>query len=424
MIRSFWLTLVFCFAVTAVAEERAVQLLLPSRRLEPTSTFELRFATEMVAADQIGKPAPVSPLVLTPPIDGQFIWLSTRSGIFAPKGILPLGTKYQVSVRAGLKDAAGREVKSSLRETVETPPLRVKGAFSLGGADPQDASALPRYLVLFNANVDPAACAKFVRFTNASGVKVDAKVERTDKSFPSYPSDDRIVTAWGEKPGPETEDETSDNETAKGPVRNNVVFVAPAKPLPPGKDWKLVFDAGLPAADWKVGLPLRKEIVIGLVKPFAIAKISAESNRVAGRRIVIQFSKLLAEDVSGETISRWISVTPVPEKFTAAVEGDTVTLKGDFALGPKYRVTTKPGLPAREPFQVERAQTNELVFQQIAPRLYFEDFSTQQHRAGTRRFRLLSVNVPRIRVTARLFTGDTTPVAIKAYDKYDDHADD
>jgi len=127
MTRAFWGALIFSFAVTVFAEDRSVQLLIPSRRLEPTSTFELRFASEMVGADQIGKAATPSPLVFSPAIEGQFIWLSTRSGTFAPKGILPLGTKYQISLRAGLKDKAGRDVKSNLRETVETPPLRVKG---------------------------------------------------------------------------------------------------------------------------------------------------------------------------------------------------------------------------------------------------------------------------------------------------------
>src|SRR6185369_3733871 len=113
MTRSFWFALIFSLAVTTFAEDRAVQLLIPSRRLDATSTFELRFASEMVAPDQIGKAAPVSPLVFSPAIDGQFIWLSTRSGTFAPKGLLPLGTKYQISLRGGLKDTAGRDVKSA-----------------------------------------------------------------------------------------------------------------------------------------------------------------------------------------------------------------------------------------------------------------------------------------------------------------------
>src|SRR5437762_6550776 len=170
MMRSILFALIISIVVTTSAEDRAVQLLLPSRQLDPTSTFELRFATEMVHADEIGKVAAVSPLVFTPAIEGQFIWLSSRSGTFAPKGILPIGTRYQITLRGGLKDTAGREVKSSLRANVETPPMRVKGVNALGGADPENASATPRYLLLFNANVDPAASAKFIRFVNAAGV--------------------------------------------------------------------------------------------------------------------------------------------------------------------------------------------------------------------------------------------------------------
>ena len=199
MTRSFWFAVVFFLVSGAAAEDRAVQLLLPSRKLEPTSTFELRFQSEMVSADQIGKPAPVSPLIFSPAVDGQFIWLSTRSGTFAFKGILPLGTKYQISLRPGVKDAAGHEVKSSLRETAETPPLRVKGVSWMGGGDPQDASATPRYLILFNANVSAEACAKFFRFANAAGVKVDARVAQAsdpknrEQYFPAYQSDDRTL---------------------------------------------------------------------------------------------------------------------------------------------------------------------------------------------------------------------------------------
>ena len=431
MMRSFWGALIFSLAVTSFAEDRAVQLLLPSRRLDPTSTFELRFATEMVGADQIGKPAAASPVVFAPPVDGQFIWLSTRSGTFAPKGILPLGVKYQISLRPGLKDLAGREVKSTLRETAETPPLRIKGTSALGGSDLEDATASPRYLILFNANVDPAAAAKFIRFVNGAGTKVEARVEaddpnNRDRSFYPYLSDDRSLSAWGEKlEAPELEDESSESAGDKPhAVRKNLLFVAAAKRLPPGNNWKLVIDAGLPAKEWKATLPAKREIEIGAVKPFGIKSIAAESNRVAGRRIIIEFSKLLGPDVTEETVSRWITVTPQPDKLKAEVDGRYVTLKGDFALGPKYRVTTKPGVPAKDPFKLERGQTSELVFKQIAPRLYFEDFSTSQHFAGTRRFRLLAVNIPRVRVTARLFTGDNMTVALKAYDHYEESTAD
>ena len=133
----------------------------------------------------------------------------------------------------------------------------------------------------------------------------------------------------------------------------------------------------------------------------------------------------MAEEITPETVSRWISIAPVPENLKAEIEDKTITFKGKFALGVRLSASTiKAGLPAREPFKLDRAQTKEVTFKEIAPRLYFEDFATHQHLAGTRRFRLLSVNVPRIRVTARLFTGDTTPVAVKAYDHYEDYSED
>jgi len=211
MVRSFWFALIFSIGTGAVAEERAVQLLLSSRQLEPTSTFELRFPNEMVPADQIGKPAAVSPLTFVPGMEGQFLWLSTRSGTFVPKGVLPLGTKYQISLRSGLKDAAGHTVAASLKETAETPPMRVKGISSLTFTQEDDAPAMPRYLVLFNANVKAAACARFIRFTNASRAKVEARVgqagdtENRVRPFPPYQSDDRSLSIWGEPPAAPSE---------------------------------------------------------------------------------------------------------------------------------------------------------------------------------------------------------------------------
>lgn len=430
MLRSIWFGLILSAVTTAGAEERTVQLLLPFRQLEPTSTFELRFAHEMVPASMVGKTETVPPLVFTPKIEGQFTWLSTRSGTFTPKGILPLGVKYQISLRQGLKDLSGHLIYSSGKETAETPPMRVKGVSPVTFSQEDDASSMPRYLLLFNANVSPSSCAKFIRFTNSSGVKIEARVgqagdvENRTRSFPFYQSDDRSLAVWGEAPAaPANMNEFEYGEEKEQPLQKNVLVVSPAKPLSPG-DWKLTIEAGLPAAEWRTSLPVGKEIVIGTVKPFEASRIAAESNRIAGRRIIIDFTKTLGQDVTAETISRWVSVAPVPEEFKTEVEDKTVRFKGKFALGVRYKIALNAGLTAREPFKLERAQTTEVVFDEIASRLYFEDFATHQHLAGTRRFRLLSVNVPRIRVTARLFTGDTTAVAIKAYDHYDEFSED
>ena len=235
-----------------------MQLLLPSRILEPKSTFELRFAAEMVPAEQVGKPASASPLVFDPPVDGRFVWLSTRSGSFAPTGILPLGTKFKISLRPGLKDARGKALAAQLRETAETPPMRVKGIAAKTYVDTDNATAIPRFTVLFNANINAATAAKFVRYVDAAGTRVEARVEQVedpadrDRAFPKWNSDDKSLAVWGEPDAveatPSEEDESSDSSTdsptSKPRIpRQNILYVSPVKPLPPGKDWRLVFDA-------------------------------------------------------------------------------------------------------------------------------------------------------------------------------------
>ena len=226
MLRQLSLALLLSLGLSARGEEPAAQLLLPSRKLEPKSTFEIRFAAEMVPADQVGKAAAVSPLVLQPPLEGRFVWLSTRSGSFAPANPLPLATKYQITLAPGLKDASGKAVSAKLRETAETPPMRVKGIYDLGSTDLKNASSVPRFLVLFNANVDAGAAAKFFRFEDAARKRIAARVEQAgdpakrDRSFPAYKSDDGNLSAWSAQPEPAEKVAPPDFESEDGRRRN------------------------------------------------------------------------------------------------------------------------------------------------------------------------------------------------------------
>jgi alpha-2-macroglobulin len=432
MFRSLWFALGLLLANVSLGAEPAAQLLLPSRTLEPKSTFELRFAAEMVPAEQVGRPAEPSPLVFDPPIDGRFVWLSTRSGSFEPAGILPLGTKYKIGLRPGLKDVRGKPVAAQLRETAETPPMRVKGSVATTYVDEENATAVPRYTVLFNANVKAADAAKFVRFVNAAAQRVEARVEQVedpkqrDRGFNKWNSDDKSLAVWGETlqedPLPSEGEEDAVAETdvpGKSKLtRQNLLHIFPAKPLPPGKDWRLVLDAGLPAAEGRAKLGALHEIRIGEVQPFAADEIVAETNRVEGRRVNIGFTKNVGDEVTPETFSQWIKVEPAVPNLKANIGGDIITLRGGFALGTRYRVTVAAGLPARDPVATLAATTTEIAFDKVAPRLYFQDFATHQQAAGTRQLRLVAMNVPRVRVSAKLFKGDEILAATKAYEDY------
>ena len=427
------LVLLLSLILSARAAEPPVQLLLPSPTLSAESTFELLFATVMVGAEQIGQPAAVSPLVAEPAIPGRFVWLSARRGTFAPDQPLPLGTTYKFSLRPGTKNAAGQSIPDLLGQTAATPPFRLKGSAPIGELTRDNATAVPRFLLLFNADVRADAAAKFCRFVNDAGLVVPARVEQADdpqnndRVFPPWQSDDGTLLNWGEKPpepsslasGDNSETSSSGDASQKAPpARGNVLYLAPTKPLPPGPGWRLVLDAGLPTEDARLRLPSKKEIEIGTVQPFRVSSLRAESSRIAGRRLVLEFNKALPEGMDGEELARWLTLTPVPPGLKVSVQFAVVNLEGDFDLGTRYRLALKPGLPAREPTTLRAPFSQETAFEPMAPRLYFQDFATHQWSGGTRQLRLLALNIPRVRVSARLFVGDAIPAATKAFDQY------
>jgi len=432
MLRAFFASVFLALATAVMAADAPVQLLLQSHRLEPTSTFDVRFAAEMIPRDQIGGANAPSPLVFDPPLKGQFVWLSTRSGSFAPSEVLPLGVTYHIGLQNGLKDAAGGEVKAKLAETASTPPMLVKGFEVVGYINNEDAPADPTYKLLFNTIVRPGDAAKYLKFVNAEGAQAAARVEQaTDpanpfNNFETGLSNDRSLLTWAERF--DSRDRPASIATAGAVMASaklhlNLLSVTPEKPLPPGKDWQLVVDAGLPSAEWKVALPEPKRIPIGTVRPFEISEITAANGRHTGPALSVVFSKLLAETITPKNVAEWITVSPEPKNLQVTVEDEAVNFAGDFTLGVPYKVAVKSGLPSRDPFTLTAPVARDVVFQRIPPRLYFQDFETHQLLTGTRQFRLLAVNVPRIRVTARLYAGDAVPLALRAYARYRDHDD-
>ena len=81
-------------------------------------------------------------------------------------------------------------------------------------------------------------------------------------------------------------------------------------------------------------------------------------------------------------------------------------------------MTVAKGVPAREPFTLAAEYKDTVTFDKIPPRLYFEEFSTHQMSTGSRQFHLLAVNVPKVRLSARVFTADAGPEALAAYQNY------
>ncbi len=384
--------------------------------LSPTRALELRFSHDMVASGDLQKPDNLAPIETIPPVEGKWTWQSTRSGIFTPSEPWPLATTIQIHLRDGLKTTSGEAMLEKWQRTLDMPPFAVQAWSSLSYRSQNDAASEPEYVLLFNADVDPSDAAASFKFTRAGGETIGATVELPAAKRPgmSYFSNwevkvPRSLLTWQER---------FKSEVMPAGPRKNQLFVKPAKALPAGEGWRLIVTAGLPAKEGNLRTLTTLEIPIGKVWPFEPAGVEALNVLNAPKRIRINFTKSVLGTLETATLARWISITPAPGKLEAKVVDRWVEYTGEFVRGQKYRVSVEPGLPAAEAFVLAKGTIQEVEFEPIPPRLYLESYETHQMRAGERKYHLLAINTPKIRVSAKLFSGAGIPVAFRGYEGY------
>ena len=420
------------FTFQSLADERAekgAQLILKSDELTATTTFEIRFDEPVATGAEVGREAKEPPLVFHPAAKGVFVWLSQRSGVFTPSEAMPLGMTYRITLRPGFADADGKPLKAELSRTVHTPPMRVNGFSPNNFTHRSNVPSKPEIQVLFNADVAPDQAAQFVFFQNAAGAKIAAEV-RADPAktyFPTYDTPDRSLLTWRQQFEEKQRIATLKNyraATGSQPLEGakNFLTVSPAQPLPVGNGWRLVVAQGLPSTDSEVSLMTRRELELGNITPFTVRGAVAENQINEKKHIALTFSKRLPEGVKPEDLSRWITISPVPENqrivTTGMIEPAVIYLYGDFENGKPYRVTVASGFPAAEPFTIEKTWTESVTFQPIPSRLYFPEITTHQLSGGSRQLPLLAVNVPDVNLRAKLLDADTVVFALRDFRGY------
>ncbi|MBI5388024.1 MAG: hypothetical protein HZA90_25450 [Verrucomicrobia bacterium] len=416
---ALWLALLTTFLSACGSRpdiSSGVQLVFTAPEVGPTTTFELRFDDVMVRPQEIGVEAAESPLVVSPDLHGRFTWLSQRSGVFTPDEPPTLNTAYRLTLRAGLRRADGQPSRAQLQQTLRTPPFRVTA--SLPREASPNAGATPEVKLLFNAPVSAAAAHAYAVFRNATGRTMEAEVRQgTEEERPlqyelgGAPS---LETWRGEFFHARRRQVRSTEGTNPVP---NLLLVTPRKPLSVGQGWRLVLSRGLPANQGSLRLRAAFAVPIGDVTPFLVTASAAHNQLHDGKRLDLWFSKPVSSELI-DTLGEWITVTPRPANLSLELSGSRVELRGGFHLGTNYTLVVRAGLPAEEPFMLERGYTNQLQFEPVPPRLYFPEFSGEQLAEGSREFRLITVNVPHVRVRAKLLELPTLIHALRGYAGY------
>ncbi len=405
-------------ALAPAAEPSSVELTLSSTTIAPTTTFELRFNDAMATQDTVGKPAPKSPVVFKPALEGTFNWLDFHRGVFEPSAPMPLNTTYELSLRKGLLQANGQPLKAEWHATVSTPPMTLQRVAAVEYINHEDIPAQPSLLLTFNTAVAPRSAASSLTFVDDAGEKITANVETPGRAiygetlYTAPGGDSSSARGW------RAQYLEAAGKDAGNPFANQLL-VKPSKPFIPGKGWKLVAAAGLPSSEEPTRLPAPIASPLGEFHPFVVKEAAAQNYVLSGTRVVIQLSKAVDRSVTAENLAWWVVVSPAPADLKAIVEGSTIEFTGHFELGPRYHVTVSKELPGSEPVALESSFGTDVVFKEVAPRLYFEEFATHQMSTGSRQFHLRTVNVPAVHITAKVISPEGVPQALEAWSKYE-----
>ncbi|HEX9047932.1 MAG TPA: hypothetical protein VF988_12985 [Verrucomicrobiae bacterium] len=396
-----------------------VELVKGSDSPTPAMTFELRFESDMVKGDRVGLSVTNSPLILQPPLAGTFTWLSTRSGVFTPKEPLALDAKYELSLQPDLRRADGSHSDAVLHATVKTPAFGVINAWPR--REDTNADSDPEIKLAFNADVRAAEVASFLYFADATGRRVPARVlqgtvedrwadfEYGASSLHTWKED---AAAMNRPDGSPTED--PDNPTNAAP---NLLVVTPQQPLPVGQHWKLIADTGIPSADRAFHSRDPLQVSIGDITPFTVQEVTPHNYIRTGASLRVDFSKPLPQSLTNH-FRDWVELSDVPTNLTVEVAGRRMVFAGSFQCGRTLTLKLRPGFPAAEPFTLQGDDRFAVKMPHVAPRLYFAALARDQLAGGHRTFPLLTINVARVRIRAKLMDPSAAIHASRGYQSY------
>ena len=169
--------------------------------LPPTAAFELRFAAQMVAADQVGKEAADSPLVFAPELPGSFRWTSQRGGVYTLTEPPPLGMSYQAALKRWLNTADGQPIgvpSDIINRTFRTPGLEI-GALIVNSTENSDLPVRPKMHLVFNSAVSAAKVAPAFSFRAADGNRIAARVTAAPENASSSSWNNVATHTWREQ---------------------------------------------------------------------------------------------------------------------------------------------------------------------------------------------------------------------------------
>ncbi len=402
-------------AVNAAAASAApVSIIRLPETVTAASPVELVFPSDMVAADMTGKTTPAADvLVSKPTLTAELSWTSPRSAVVKLAAPLALGSTHSLALRSGLKDAAGKPVPAGQAVTISGPAFAVRQTLPRWFDMDVTGARLPEIVLFFNDSVDAAAVAKAGRFVDKAerAVKIKTWTPEVVQLGKTHP----LTGTWTEQSAALAKG-TQQGAAGQAAMAVNVVTIKPESPLPPGEEWTLRLDAGLPNASGTAALPAYS-LAYGTILPFKLAEVEAEPVLDGPRELHVTFNKDVPE-LTPEQWAKHISIDPRPVALAWKAEGQTVTATGGFEMGAEYKVMVAEGIKSKDGCTLGATEEKQITFQAHAPHLSLPGFDTTQWLNGAGVYEFVTANTSSVDVQVKRIPATHAVLALRGYEAY------
>lgn len=414
-----WLLFFSSFHLKAADTSPEVELLVESTELRPSTTLEFRFVRPMIPKENVGLAAQ-SPVFFDPAWPGKFTWLSSQSGVYVPDAAPSLGVTYTVTLRPELQDLQGMAIGKSFLTRLTTPP------FSGLAKDIDEKNSitppLPEVRLVFNQKIDLEKSPAVFQFRNDAGEIIPALPRFANRGdyFTVASQEGDWETRWqaARSPVPEEEENEMNFEERRKILLQDRLIVTPQKALTPGSFWRLEMQPGLKSLANGQPLSQSLKIPLGQVTPFTLTKVSTDNLLNTGRSVTLDFSHSLAPDIDAERGTQFFKIEPPVANLRVEPGYESLTLRGDFALGQEYMVRVGKNVISQSGLPFSGNHERSFAFEPIKPRVYLPAITSHQIRSGLRKFTVRTINLRQLQVTARLVDPANVPAALEAFSKY------
>ena len=386
----------------------APRLHVSTASLAPESTVELVLDHAAAGEDRIGKEARSAWLDIQPAWKGSLFWKEVNVLEFRPAGPPALGTTYVFRLIGKHAHLDGSAIPNGELARVASEPFQVDYATLLDRYEDDWSPRGAAYFLRFNGDLVPEQAAPFLFFEADGGKRVAARTERA--TFARLKQPGYLGASWSERFARRGQPAAELALTPELALPNGLI-VTPLQPLPVGKNWRLSMLAGLPDASGKAKFPADATRHIGDIDSLRVEELVARVTADAPRRIVADFNAKLPAELP----TSLVRIEPAPKDLRIEVRGDELHVLGDFSGEAKWHVTLDPALASLDGRALGQPVAKTLEFRPLKPELAIASQDESQLASGTRKYRVQTVNLDRVKVRVKRLDG---PQLIRAQQGY------